>query len=853
VSAPATSASASPAAPATPSEQEQAQTLLDRTAQTEQLAHQQAVFQAAGIADMARKAYDENRKEEALRLFTQAATLDPNNAVAVEGRDQVAEELGRATPSSASTLSKHERDILAEKGAITYRFNSAIDDARTATGADDFVKAQTSIDAARVARNSDPGIFTTPEIQNFDSTISSTQVALDAEKESKNRRDANAQAVEADQAQQAANAERLAERDRTVAALIKTAREDVDAGKYEEALGVIDQILVLDPKNDYAVGVRQLVEDKAILQQQRGYREDFNREFEKQLNSAEEMKIPYSDILRYPTNWPDITEARAEEVKSEQGVSRTDAAVQASLDKHLPEVRFDAVGFTDVVDFLRDITGANIFVNWRALEQAGIDKNAPVTARLRDVKFSKALDIILEEVGGGTVKIGYTVDEGVITISTSDDLAKNVVTRVYDVRDLIISVPDFTNAPDFNLSSSSNTQAQQFGAGGAASGAPSNSGSLFGGGGGGGNDNSQQGGTRADLVAQVIKLITDTVATDSWRENGGSVGSIKELSGQLIVTQTPENQSALQALLDQLREYRAIQITIETRFLTVQRNFLENIGLDFNFAFNLNNPNHWSPITVSNNTSSFTANPSSAAPGSLGGAAQGLNVAATFLDDFQVSFLLQATQAEQNNTILTAPRVTLFNGQRGYVVVANEQAYVSNLTPIVANGAVSFQPTIGYANSGIVLDVTGTVSADRKYVTMTLRPTLNDLQALVPFTFQGAASIPSSAGGGLGTIVTGIGAATIEEPVIQTTQVRTTVSVPDGGTLLLGGQTIAGEIEREAGVPILSKIPFLKRLFTNRSTAKDEQILLILVKPTILIEREIENKAFPLLSTKVAG
>jgi type II secretory pathway component GspD/PulD (secretin) len=229
-----------------------------------------------------------------------------------------------------------------------------------------------------------------------------------------------------------------------------------------------------------------------------------------------------------------------------------------------------------------------------------------------------------------------------------------------------------------------------------------------------------------------------------------------------------------------------------------------------------------------------------------------LNVAATFLDDFQVSFLLTATQAEQNNTILTAPRVTLFNGQRGYVVVSTQQAYVSNLTPIVANGAVSFQPTIGYANSGIVLDVTGTVSADRKYVTMTLRPTLNSLQALVPFTFQGAASVPAAAGG-FGSTVTAIGAATIEEPIIATTQVRTTVSVPDGGTLLLGGQTIAGEIEREAGVPILSKIPFLKRLFTNRSTAKDEQILLILVKPTILIEREIENKAFPLLSTKVAG
>jgi general secretion pathway protein D len=84
--------------------------------------------------------------------------------------------------------------------------------------------------------------------------------------------------------------------------------------------------------------------------------------------------------------------------------------------------------------------------------------------------------------------------------------------------------------------------------------------------------------------------------------------------------------------------------------------------------------------------------------------------------------------------------------------------------------------------------------------------------------------------------------------VLDTTTLATTVSVPDGGTLLLGGQTLAGEIERESGVPILSKIPFLKRLFTNTGTAKDEQVLLILVKPTIIIQREREQEQFPLSS-----
>ena len=143
--------------------------------------------------------------------------------------------------------------------------------------------------------------------------------------------------------------------------------------------------------------------------------------------------------------------------------------------------------------------------------------------------------------------------------------------------------------------------------------------SLFGGGGGGGGAGGNAAGqpTRQDLVDSIVKLIEDTVSTDSWKDNGGTVGSLRELSGQLIVTQTPENQRNLVKLLEQLRETRAIQVTIETRFLKVQRNFLENIGLDVNFQFNnlgsninasvVNGKNVGGPVVVTQNSAAFTA------------------------------------------------------------------------------------------------------------------------------------------------------------------------------------------------------------------------------------------------------
>ncbi|MEZ0265020.1 MAG: type II secretion system protein GspD, partial [Phycisphaerae bacterium] len=386
-----------------------------------------------------------------------------------------------------------------------------------------------------------------------------------------------------------------------------------------------------------------------------------------------------------------------------------------------------------------------------------------------------------------------------------------------------------------------------------------------GGGGGGSSRTDEKTQTLAERMDALVKLIQDTADPTSWRDAGGSVGAVRALNGQLIVTQTPENQRQLVNLLEQLRETRAIQITIEARFLSVSKSFLEDVGLDLDFVFNPRNPNNFSQINVFQNSIGFTQFPSTGIPGSAGqeikaGSLQSLSLGGTYLDNFQVNFLLNATQASQTTTTLTAPRITLFNGQRAYVLVATQRAYVSNLSAVVGNNSSNFEPEVEIVESGVMLDVQATVSADRKYVTMTLRPQLAQLLNLFQFAFQSGSSAPAAGGGGGGTPIVignngnqGVGTGIIQQPELQLTEVRTTVSVPDGGTLLLGGQTLAAEVEREAGVPVLSKIPFLKRLFTNRSLAKDESVLLILVRPTIIIQREQEQRQFPLLSSKVAG
>lgn len=74
------------------------------------------------------------------------------------------------------------------------------------------------------------------------------------------------------------------------------------------------------------------------------------------------------------------------------------------------------------------------------------------------------------------------------------------------------------------------------------------------------------------------------------------------------------------------------------------------------------------------------------------------------------------------------------------------------------NGAL-FEPEISVVNSGVKLDVQATVSADRKYVTMTMQPQSSELLALRTFQFQGASTpvviLPGGIIGGVNPVLGG--------------------------------------------------------------------------------------------------
>src|SRR5262249_414368 len=80
----------------------------------------------------------------------------------------------------------------------------------------------------------------------------------------------------------------------------------------------------------------------------------------------------------------------------------------------------------------------------------------------------------------------------------------------------------------------------------------------------------------------------------------------------------------------------------------------------------------------------------------------------------------------------------------------------------------------------------------------------------------------------------------IQQPVFDTVTISTTVTVPDGGTVVLGGLKRRAEGGNEFGPPVLSKIPYLDRLFRNQAYGREVESLLIMVTPRVIINEEEE-------------
>jgi hypothetical protein len=197
--------------------------------------------------------------------------------------------------------------------------------------------------------------------------------------------------------------------------------------------------------------------------------------------------------------------------------------------------------------------------------------------------------------------------------------------------------------------------------------------------------------TREQLVQRLTAAVRGAAAP--------SAAEVRDVDGQFRVTTHPAGHERVAALIQTLRDVGAPQLTIETRFLTIA----DDVAAELEPA--------------------LRAKVHAARALQATGGAASLTVSKE-----QASRLIRATQASVTTTLITAPRLTIFNGQRAYVVVSTQKAYVADLKPIKGkDGQETYDPELASVESGVKLDVQAAVAADGKTVALRAKPWLSRL------------------------------------------------------------------------------------------------------------------------------
>jgi hypothetical protein len=192
-------------------------------------------------------------------------------------------------------------------------------------------------------------------------------------------------------------------------------------------------------------------------------------------------------------------------------------------------VSFQEAPLDQVLDWLSELTPMNVVVRWEVLEYAGLERDKPISLDVCNLRLAQVLWLVLDAAGGPDLKLAYWASDELLLISTEEDLERGMLTRVYDVSDLLVPDQDFTDCPIVEPG-----------------------GPRAGGGQGGPSRErpSQEGQEGGPDVETLIRLIIETVEPDSWAVNGG-LGTIQAFRKLLVVRNSIPVHQALGGYLKQ--------------------------------------------------------------------------------------------------------------------------------------------------------------------------------------------------------------------------------------------------------------------------------------------------------------
>ena len=440
----------------------------------------------------------------------------------------------------------------------------------------------------------------------------------------------------------------------------------------------------------------------------------------------------------------------------------------------------------DILNYITEQYGINFVIDNSV-------KQVPVTVNVNEVPWNLALDSILQ-----ANDLAVQVNGPILRVAEATKIAKENEIQLKIKEGMLNAASLYTEFIRLNYACAGSCASQTGFKGGATS--------------------SSSGGVDQGILGVVKKRLSTRGAVE-----------VDSRSNTLIITDVRENIDAIRQLVILLDQPEP-QVEIEARIVIASRNFSRDLGVALS-AFVIGNPN--SPAGVFS-TAPFQTTSGGGSGGSGGGGTGGtqnntqgqrippftvpspgnsmisanplttvLGLTTGIFGTARIDALITAGEQKGQAKIVATPRVTTLN---------NRKAEIESGTQI---------PVVTTQNSG---NNTGGIVFTTQYISVPLRlevtPQITDLGTVVLDVVTENNSISSA------VTVGGV-------PGINTQRMKTQVTVPDGGTTVVGGALLDTESDDNFRTPGLSRIPVLGNLFKRKAVQRVTNEILFFITPRI--------------------
>ena len=327
----------------------------------------------------------------------------------------------------------------------------------------------------------------------------------------------------------------------------------------------------------------------------------------------------------------------------------------------------------------------------------------------------------------------------------------------------------------------------------------------------------------ATRTAEILNgiLIEPRGRSDNTKSENISIQADMSLNA-IVVRADPSTMSEIQEILRQL-DIRRAQVLIEAAIVEVSVDETSAIGIEAGVADAGGDSVPFASTTLNGIISSLLSSISATVDDGKIDPVQGIasvsspTLAVARLDPDGVSFgaILNAIAINTSADLLSTPSILTLDNEQANILAGQTVPFRTGSFTSTNNGASNPFTTIQREDVGIELTVT---------------PHIHDDSSIRLEVFQTVENVVNT---GLE-----IGEAGFSDVVTNKRSIETTILADDRQTIVLGGLIQDDLRATRKKVPLLGSIPFLGRLFQNRSTTRTKRHLLVFLRPTIQRTRE---------------